>query len=165
VAYRDHCDGDKIEEVLPFTNDIAKCQRFIAQLEAMGGGDGPEDLAGGFENALKQQWKSKSKYAILLADAPCHGTKYHDDSYDNYKGGDPKGRLVENQIRKFAERGIYFSCVKMTSYTDKMHKILNENYKAVMANGLGITFADLGHSTSSLNFFVTSSVTHSLTLS
>lgn len=51
----------------------------------------------------------------------------------------------------------------MTSYTDKMHKILDEHYKAKM--GLGITFADLGHSTSNLNFFVTSSVTHSLTLS
>jgi len=33
----------------------------------------PEDLAGGLEVALKQDWKSKSKYAILLADCPCHG--------------------------------------------------------------------------------------------
>ena len=51
----------------------------------------------------------------------------------------------------------------MTSYTDKMHKVLNENYKKVQPNG--ITFADLGYSTANLNFFVTSSVTHSLTLS
>lgn len=51
----------------------------------------------------------------------------------------------------------------MTSYTDKMHKILDENYKKKMPQG--ITFADLGHSTSNFNFFVTSSITHSLTLS
>ncbi len=39
----------------------------------MGGGDGPEDVAGGFENGLKQDWQAKGKYAILLCDAPCHG--------------------------------------------------------------------------------------------
>ena len=130
----------------------------------MGGGDGPEDVAGGFENALNQEWKAKSRYAILLADAPCHGKQYHGDQYDDHPAGDPKGRKVEDQIQQFAKRGIYFSCVKMTSYTDMMHKILDAHYKA-KSGGRGITFADLGHSTSNLNFFVTSSVSHSLTLS
>jgi hypothetical protein len=44
-----------------------------------------------------------------------------------------------------------------------MHLILNDHYKQIRQEG--ITFADLGHSTANLNFFVTSSVTHSLTLS
>ena len=52
VAYRDHCDGDKIKEIFPFSTDINKCQSFLSQLKANGGGDGPEDVAGGFENAL-----------------------------------------------------------------------------------------------------------------
>ncbi len=53
VAYRDHCDGDDIAEVFSFSDDIESCQKFLNQLRAGGGGDFPEDVAGGFENALK----------------------------------------------------------------------------------------------------------------
>jgi hypothetical protein len=53
VAYRDHCDGDKIQEIFPFSDDIEACSLFLKKLHAMGGGDCPEDVAGGFENALK----------------------------------------------------------------------------------------------------------------
>lgn len=97
VAYRDHCDGELIKEIFPFSQNIEGCQAFLKKLIATGGGDGPEDVAGGFENALKQQWEGQAKYAIMLADAPCHGKKYT-DMYDNHPGGDPKGRLVEKQI-------------------------------------------------------------------
>lgn len=99
VAYRDHCDGKDIAEVFSFSNDIAACQEFLKQLRATGGGDFPEDVAGGFENALKQDWQAKSRYAIFIADAPCHGTKYHDGYGDSYPEGDPKGRFVEKQIK------------------------------------------------------------------
>jgi hypothetical protein len=36
-----------------------------------------------------------NKYAVLLADAPCHGKNYHADFHDSFPFGDPKGRLVE----------------------------------------------------------------------
>jgi hypothetical protein len=49
----------------------------------MGGGDTPEDICGGFQEALKQNWKSNAKYALLITDAPCHGKKYHSVS-DTY---------------------------------------------------------------------------------
>ena len=32
VAYRDHCDGELISEVYPFSNDIAGCQKFLSRL-------------------------------------------------------------------------------------------------------------------------------------
>ena len=72
----------------------------MKQLRATGGGDAPEDVAGGFENALKQDWQAKSRYAIFIADAPCHGKKYHNHEFgdDSYPEGDPKGRLIEKQI-------------------------------------------------------------------
>lgn len=95
VAYRDHCDGTDISEVFSFSDDIAACQNFLKKLRASGGGDLPEDVAGGFENALKQNWQAKSKYAIFIADAPCHGREYHDTGSDDYPKGDPKGRVVE----------------------------------------------------------------------
>jgi hypothetical protein len=60
----------------------------------MKGDDGPEDIAGGLEAALKQDWQSEVKYAVLIADSPCHGSKYN-DQLDLYPKGDPKGRNVE----------------------------------------------------------------------
>jgi hypothetical protein len=95
VAYRDHCDGDMISEVFGFSDNIEACQKFLKNLDATGGGDLPEDVAGGFENALKQDWQAKSRYAIFIADAPCHGNQYHDCGHDSHPQGDPKGRLIE----------------------------------------------------------------------
>jgi hypothetical protein len=62
----------------------------------MGGGDEPEDIAGAFEKALEQDWKSQCKYAILIADAPCHGKQYHNCHGDDYPKGDPEGLIVED---------------------------------------------------------------------
>ena len=102
-------------------------------MNASGGGDGPEDVAGGFENALKQDWPSKSKYAIFITDAPCHGDKYHEPGGDDYPQGDPKGRKVEDQMQQFAEKGIHFSAVVISeSYTKKMFDILDQSYKKKM---------------------------------
>ena len=56
VAYRDHCDGKDISEVLGFTSDIGVCKKFVERLRPLGGGDGPEDVAGGFEQGLNQDW-------------------------------------------------------------------------------------------------------------
>jgi von Willebrand factor type A domain len=72
VAYRD-LTSEKNAEVFPFSDDIEKCQAFIDQLRLYNGGDDPEDVAGGLENALNQDWNAKSKYAILICDCPCHG--------------------------------------------------------------------------------------------
>jgi myosin protein heavy chain len=55
----------------------------LETIEADGGDDGPEDVAGGFKKALEQDWRAKSRYAVLIADAPCHGRKYH-TFHDNY---------------------------------------------------------------------------------
>ncbi len=38
-----------------------------------------EDLCGGLQAALDQKWTAKVKHAVLLTDAPCHGSKYCGD--------------------------------------------------------------------------------------
>ena len=163
VAYRDHCDGELISEVFDFTTDIEKCHDFIGKLRATGGGDAPEDIAGGFENALKQEWQAKTKYAILIADAPCHGIQYHGSHGDDYPRGDPKGRLIEKQIEEFAEKKIHFNAIRIHPGTNQMFEILNKHYQEKM--GQSIQFADLGSSTQNFNFFVTQSISQSITLS
>ena len=43
-----------------------------------------EDVAGGLYNALLFEWESIAKQAIFIADSPCHGSKYHDSTSDDY---------------------------------------------------------------------------------
>jgi hypothetical protein len=95
VGYRDYCDGPKNFEVQGFTNSVSTCETFLGKLQASGGGDRSEDIAGAFELALKQKWKAKCRYAILITDAPCHGKKYHDGFGDDHPDGDKYGRSVE----------------------------------------------------------------------
>ena len=57
IAYRDYLAGGEKDsnqyEVFKFSSDVDKCYRFISQLNATGGYDGPEDVVGGFKLALE----------------------------------------------------------------------------------------------------------------
>ena len=68
---------------------------------ASGGADAPEDVCGALQCAIKDlTWKEdvKARFLVLILDAPCHGTKYH-DYRDNYPSGDPHGLDPEDQLR------------------------------------------------------------------
>ena len=41
-----------------------------------GGGDGPEDFVGGYNNVFKMAWRNGTKLIIHIADAPAHCKKY-----------------------------------------------------------------------------------------
>lgn len=128
----------------------------------MGGGDTPEDICGGFEAALKQDWKSNAKYALLITDAPCHGKKYHDVD-DSYKEGDPKGRDPEKQLIELAGKGVNVYGVKITKITDKMFSIFSDAYQSIAKKPMPL--ADLGNSVGSFGFFVANTVTATLSSS
>uniref|UniRef100_A0AC34G5M5 Uncharacterized protein n=1 Tax=Panagrolaimus sp. ES5 TaxID=591445 RepID=A0AC34G5M5_9BILA len=77
VAYRDHSDSKH------------------------GGGDTPEDVFGGIDRALELPWSNQfgTKVIFHIADAPCHGRKYHDQD-DSYPSGDPKGRTETDLFKR-----------------------------------------------------------------
>jgi len=86
VGYKDHCDGiqrvvsaDFVEEVKNSSFEKTVCASYLehlvlifrTQLEscvASGGGDGPEDIAGGLEICTKLTWRSSTR---LLIHIPC----------------------------------------------------------------------------------------------
>ena len=55
VGYRDHCDTQRFT-ILPFSEDIPRVKEFISKVQAIGGGDFPEDVAGGLRKCLDQAW-------------------------------------------------------------------------------------------------------------
>ena len=53
---------------MDFTSDTDSLVTFIDEVQATGGGDTPEDIAGGLNQGLSMNWREKSaKYAILIA--------------------------------------------------------------------------------------------------
>uniref|UniRef100_A0AC35F058 Alpha-type protein kinase domain-containing protein n=1 Tax=Panagrolaimus sp. PS1159 TaxID=55785 RepID=A0AC35F058_9BILA len=128
VAYRDHSDSKQFE-ILQFTESVETFRLFCAGLRADGGGDTPEDVFGGIEKALELSWSPNfgTKVIFHIADAPCHGKKYHDCG-DSYPSGDPKGRTEADLFKRIIENGIDYYFGKINNSTDKMIKIFEGVY-------------------------------------
>ena len=132
IGYKDFNDLDFGEEYinLEFTKDYEKIKNNILYLKAEGGGDIPEDLCGALEMGDKKDWTGKSRFALLVTDSPCHGTKYHDlgRDEDNFPDGDREKRNIEDYIINFAKKDISLYCLKIDEKTDKMFKIFKDIY-------------------------------------
>jgi len=127
VGYRDHCDGPKRIATLDFTSDVRVFTNFVKSQEATGGGDGPEDVFGGLEAALKLSWRHGTKVLFHLGDYPQHGTKYT-DLPDDYPGGDPRGLTEEGLLGEIMQRNILYYFGRITDRTDKMIRAFEEGF-------------------------------------
>jgi hypothetical protein len=143
VAYRDFCDNHHRLEVHGLTEDVGSVRAFISGLTAFGGGDGPEDIPGGLDAALKMEFTAAAKRLILVADAPYHGGEFHD------KWDDPDslveaaaGPDIREQMRMLARRGIDFTFIEIVpTATAKMVTILQQEYQTeVASDGVGQEF-------------------------
>ena len=105
VAYRDINDSGQYVVVDPTSNYDDVLQVINAQGPS-GGGDTPEDIAGAFHKVLQLPLREEAtKLVVHIADAPCHGKRYH-SADDTYPNGDPEGRDPEKLLAQMAARGI-----------------------------------------------------------
>ncbi|CAB4380807.1 unnamed protein product [Rhizophagus irregularis] len=122
-GYRDHCDGDGRLQFLDFTD---KYEQFITYMQSVfhyGGGDAPEDVLGGLNEAItKMDWKNGTRVLLHIGDYPPHGTKFTDLS-DSYPNGDPHGLTAENVLEKMQSKNILYFFGKITDYTEIMLQI------------------------------------------
>ena len=130
-GYRDFADlkeGQKYYTI-DFETDMNVFKNKLDEITALGGGDDAEDVAGGLHAGLNMTWRSNARYAILIADAPGHGSKYHEkDVEDYYPEGDPNGYVLEELMRDYAKKNINLCLTKIDDYTDKMFKAMKEAY-------------------------------------
>ncbi len=130
-GYRDFADlkeGQKYYTI-DFETDMNVFKNKLDEITALGGGDDAEDVAGGLHAGLNMTWRSNARYAILIADAPGHGSKYHEkDVEDDYPEGDPNGYVLEELMRDYAKKNINLCLTIIDDYTDKMFKAMKEAY-------------------------------------
>jgi Mg-chelatase subunit ChlD len=83
VLYRDIGD-EYLTKTHPFTSDLAAFDTALQQIEANGGGDGPESLNQGLAVAIDEmEWRDGAAHlAFLIADAPPHLDYENDVPYD-----------------------------------------------------------------------------------
>ena len=135
IGYRDHCDSVRFS-IKDFTEDVDGMKQYIATVQAMGGGDAPEDVVGGLRKCLDQAWTPGStRQVFLICDAPCHGRKYNDGG-DSYPDGSPEGLQLEPLMREFRDNKIEFTCIKLNNTVDKMIKAMQENHPSMVVTDL-----------------------------
>jgi len=121
VEYRDHPPQDEtfVTRTHDFTASVEEMRQWLGNCEAMGGGDEPEAVADGLNDAAKLKWRiNATKICVLISDAPPHGLG-HNDSMPN---GCPLGHDPLLISRKMAEYGITLYSVgcepSITPYKD-----------------------------------------------
>ncbi len=131
VAYRDHCDGAARLVPRDFCDeqDVPNLRTFIGGLSATGGGDTPEDIAGALDAALQLNWQSSTRILVHVADAPCHGSKYHNCD-DSHPSGDPGGLDPEALLGRLCDKKVDYSFLQLTTITEKMTTIFANVYKS-----------------------------------
>ena len=123
IAYRDFCDGDERISTQPFTENIEEFKNFVSQTKAFGGGDAAEDVFGGLSEAGQLAWKSVNRVLVHFADAPCHGSRFHSltsDDYINYNQQDYKGLRIENLLKDLMDKDVQYYFGRINEHTDKM---------------------------------------------
>ena len=132
IGYKDYLEGDtNYIEYPELTNDVQKVKDFITSAYVEGGGDTCEDMVGGLQFALNYKWKGRSRFAILIADAPCHGVQYHGyPSEDKHPEGDPNYKIDE-VVEKYARKNINLLCLNLNNLTT----ILYNNFKIYYQKG------------------------------
>jgi len=126
VGYRDYGDGALQLEKVDFVEkaDMEVVRAKLAACPATGGGDGPEDIAGGLRAVTELSWCSSTRLLIHFADCPCHGKKYHGtELYDTYPDGDPSGLVPEDLLRIIVRKRIDYYFMKITELTNTMINI------------------------------------------
>ena len=142
VGYRDHCEAeDQRYDILPFTSDISAVRDKMAALASsgcFGGGDGPEDVHGGLNEALVLDWASDARVIFHIADAPCHGAQFHDGLTDHHPDGFqgwegegliPEQMTAESLLADLVGEQISYCFLRITPHTERMISAFRDIYR------------------------------------
>ena len=125
VGYRDHNDGPRRIETLYFTKDVQEFENFVGKIRPIstGNSDYTEDVFGGLEAIINLNWSYPNRIVFHIADAPQHGSRFHDLSRKNdnyYDVDEPRGLIVEKLLLSMKRKNLNYYFGRITKHTDKM---------------------------------------------
>ena len=129
VFYRDYGDLEQFYTV-PFMQDITDK---IQDVEAYGGDDCAEDVAGGFQRMIELDWTGATlKFAFMIADAPPHGSRWHASHISDRFRHEPQGSDLADLVQQCYWREIRLTVVKVNSTVNKMIDIFDNLYNGTL---------------------------------
>ena len=120
--------GENLFGLLPFFTRVPYFKNFVAGIYAQGGGDTPEDVIGGLNQALKLNWPEASGSRILfhLADAPPHGRGLYHPHDDSYPSGHPRDRPLAELFREMQRKEVTYFFGRINKECEKMIKVFEQ---------------------------------------
>jgi|GEM_PF-4555656 len=125
VTYRDHLpeDNSYVYKQFDLTRDIDGLMDELHDIDARGGGDGPEAVADGLHVAVnKMDWSDNAeKIIFLIGDAPPHGVGNSGDS--SFQQGCPVGYDYLEEVESAVELGITIYTIGCSGIEDYEHGV------------------------------------------
>ncbi|MFW9794485.1 MAG: VWA domain-containing protein [Candidatus Thorarchaeota archaeon] len=110
VSYRDHPPEETtyVTQKYELTPDTSRIENYVMQMDASGGGDGPEAVSTALQVMNKMEFLNESaKIAVLIGDAPPHGV----ESGDRWPQGTPDGAKWIEEVKRAFGKGIVIHTV------------------------------------------------------
>ena len=110
VSYRDHPPQETtyITQKYELTSDTSKIESYVMQMEASGGGDGPEAVSTALQVMNRMEFLNESaKIAVLIGDAPPHGV----EEGDSWPKGTPDGAKWTEEAKRAYGKGVVIHTV------------------------------------------------------
>ena len=136
-------------------------ERFVGKQKPYGGGDGCEDISGGFSKVLGLSWHNTTRVLFHIGDAPCHGREFSGGKWSDNHAGSDHG-ILEKLARLKSMGSVQYFFAKLNDSTDTMVRRFNT---ALSPDGLGTKFVHMTSMSAPTEMvkLVTESVTHSIT--
>jgi len=135
VSYRDHPPEETtyVTKKYELTPDTSKIEGYVLEMDASGGGDGPEAVSTALQVMNKMEFLNESaKIAVLIGDAPPHGV----ESGDRWPKGTPDGAKWTEEAKRAFGKGIIIHTVgcfpEITHYEKGV-----ETYEKIAADSQG----------------------------
>jgi hypothetical protein len=137
LGYRDFKDTERFIR-MNFTKDHIRIQDLLSGVEAKGGDDDAEDIAGAYAWLNSLRWDGDVQMIFHIADAPNHGKEYHAKYVsDNY----PEGNLsidLREEVRTLAIKHIDITLFRLNGSTDITYDIMSKEYRRIRKEGFEI---------------------------
>lgn len=134
IGYRDYTDYEKMI-LVDFTEDHKIVKNRISTIQAKGGDDEAEDVAGAYRLAASLNWYANVRLMVHICDAPAHGMTYHVPDYDDDHPEDDYRNPLEPHVERLADKRVDIDIIELNETTNIMVDVIRRSYRSIRPLG------------------------------